>query len=168
MPFTLVHGLIPYALASIFTKNKILRWIALLGGMFPDLDGLHIFFDMNLYRIYHHELLHAPIWGFIIAIPIAILAKKFYGIKMWKSYLAFSLGFLLHGLTDVHFTNWYVKLLSPFSQEKFSNPIFYDYHFLLALLISIYIFIKLYQFIRTGKSLKEEIKELLPNKSLFN
>ena len=168
MPNTIVHGIIPYALASLFTKNKVLRWIALIGGLFPDLDGIHLFFDMNLYRVYHHEILHPPIYGFIIAIPIAILAKKYYGIKMWKSYLAFSLAFALHSVTDVFFTDWYIRLLWPFSQEKFSNPIVYDYNFLLAVLIAIFIFIKLYQFLKSKKTLKEEIRELLPNKSLFN
>ena len=117
MPFTLTHGIIPYALASIFTKNKILRWIALLGGIFPDLDGLPILFNKELFYQIHHELLHAPILGFVLAIPIAILVRKFYGIKMWKTYIAFSLGFAIHSITDVLFTTWYVSLANFTNQN---------------------------------------------------
>lgn len=124
MPNTMSHRVIPYVLASIFTKNKIIRWIALAGDMFLDLDGIPIFFNTNLYYQIHHELLHAPIIGFVIALPVALIVKRLYGIKFWKSYLAFSLAYTLHSIIDVFFTNWYVKLLWPFSGEKFSHPVF--------------------------------------------
>lgn len=81
MPNTMSHRVIPYVLASIFTKNKIIRWIALAGDMFLDLDGIPIFFNTNLYYQIHHELLHAPIIGFVIALPVALIVKRLYGIK---------------------------------------------------------------------------------------
>lgn len=166
MPNTITHGIISYSLISVFTKNKILRIIAFFGGMFPDLDGLPILFDMNLYYQLHHELLHAPIIGFVIALPIALAINYFYKIKFWKVYLAFSFGYLLHSITDVFFTNWYVKLLLPFSQEKFSYPIFFDLNFILAIIISIWIFFKVYFFIKEKKRIKTEILNLLPKNFL--
>ncbi|HPM85830.1 MAG: metal-dependent hydrolase [Candidatus ainarchaeum sp.] len=164
MPNTIIHGIIPYILASVFTENKILKWIALIGGMFPDLDGIPILFDTNLYYQIHHELLHPPFIGFVIALPVALIVKKLYGIKIWKTYLAFSLGYLLHSLVDVFFTNWYVKLLWPFSQEKFSYPIFLNLNFVLAFLVSLWILFNIFKFIIEKKNLLQEIKKLLPKK----
>lgn len=162
MPNTIPHGIIPYALASLFTKNKVLRWAAFVGGVFPDLDGIPILFDVNLYNQLHRELLHAPIIGFVIALPTALIIKRLYGIKIWKSYLAFSLAYSLHAVTDVFFTKLYVKLLSPFSQEKFSYPIFVNFNLLLALCIAVWLFFKIYKFMIEKRSLKKEIIELLP------
>jgi membrane-bound metal-dependent hydrolase YbcI (DUF457 family) len=161
MPNTIFHGIIPYALASIFTKNKVIRWIALAGGMFPDLDGAPILFNTDLYYQLHHELLHAPGLGFVIALPVSLIAKRLYGIKFWKSYLAFSLAYLLHSITDVFFTNWYVKLLWPFSQEKFSYPIFLNFNFVLGILAAFFIFYKIFKFMAEKRSFKGETKKLL-------
>lgn len=168
MPNTITHGIIPYALASLFTKNKILRWIAFIGGVFPDLDGIPILFDSNLYYQIHHELLHPPIIGFAIALPVALIINRLYGIKVWKSYLAFSLAYTFHAVTDVFFTNWYVKLFWPFSQEKFSYPIFINFNFILAIGIAIWLSFKIYKFMIEKRGIKKEILKLLPKEFIKN
>lgn len=136
MPFTIFHGLIPYFLASTFTENKKLRILAFIAGMLPDLDGTPVLFDRELYYQIHHELFHAPIYGALLGIPVALILEKYFGMEKKKSFLVFAVSFALHPITDVFFTNWPVKLLWPFSQEQFSNPLFMNYNVLLAATLS--------------------------------
>jgi len=133
MPFTIVHGLISYFAVCKLTKDGRLRALAFVAGMLPDLDGIPLLFDMNLYRVLHRELFHQPIYGLILGIPIALIFGKYYGMDRKKTFAVFSGSFILHSVTDVLFTDWPVKLLWPFSQQQFVIPVFYDYNWLLAL-----------------------------------
>ena len=135
MPFTLVHGLIPYFIVCLFTKSKKLRFLAFVAGMLPDLDGLPILFDVDLYYSVHHELFHEPIYGLLLAIPVAVILAKYFNIGGKKSFLVFSGSFILHSITDVLFTNWPVKLLWPFFGKGFSCPFLMDLNFGLAVLV---------------------------------
>ena len=143
MPFTLIHGLIPYFMVLPFTKSKKLRLLAFVAGMLPDLDGIPLLFDMNLYYQLHHELFHAPIYGLLLAIPIAILLSKYFGMNRNKAAIVFAAAFISHPLTDVLFTNWPVKLLWPISSQQFSYSIFINYNWLLATAITIALIIHL-------------------------
>ena len=66
------------------------------------------------------------------------------------------------------FTNWYVKLLWPFSQEKFSYPIFLNFNFVLALVGCLWVIFIAFKFLIEKKNILNEIKKLLPKKSLFD
>ena len=133
MPFTLAHGLISYFIVCAFTKNKNYKMLAFVSGMLPDLDGIPILYDMDLYYKIHHELFHPPIYGILLAVPGAIILNKYFQMNKTKAFLVFAASFILHPITDVLFTNWPVKLLWPFSQEQYSYPIFIEYNILLVL-----------------------------------
>lgn len=137
MPFTLVHGLVAYFIVLPFTKSRKLRLLAFAAGMLPDLDGVPLLFDMNLYYQLHHELLHAPIYGVLLAIPVALLLSKYFGMSRNKTALVFASAFMAHSITDVFFTNWPVKILWPISAQQFSYPIFISYNWFLALAVVI-------------------------------
>lgn len=143
MPFTLFHGLIPYFIASFFTKNKKYWLLAFAGGIMPDLDGIPILFDLDLYYKIHHEFFHPPIFGVALALPAAFFSNRFLGLKKFSSAIAFALGFVLHSITDVLFTDWPVKLLWPLSSQQFSYPIFVKYNFGLAFFLAAIFFIHL-------------------------
>ncbi|MFH1588529.1 MAG: metal-dependent hydrolase [Candidatus Diapherotrites archaeon] len=142
--FTLFHGLIPYFTASALTKDKRIWLITFIAGMLPDLDGLPIFFDMNLYYQIHHELFHAPIYGLILGILIALILGKYFKLNKLNSFLAFAGGFALHGLTDVLFTYWPVKLLWPLSNEQFSFPIFSELIIPFSAILAVMLLIQIY------------------------
>ena len=136
MPFTFFHGLIGYFAACALTKDKRLRALAFIAGMLPDLDGLAILFNMDLYYALHHELLHAPVYGLVFGAIAAVLMSKFFNLNRKQSFvcfLVFALAFALHAIVDVFFTNWPVKLLWPFSQQEFSYPLLAGYNWLLVI-----------------------------------
>ena len=120
MSLTLVHALLPYCIVSLFTKDRKLRLLALVAGAFPDLDGLPIFWDRQLFLDVHREILHMPILGLVFSIPLAFVLEKYYKIAKWKTITVFTGAFVLHSITDVFFTDWPIKLLWPLSMENFS------------------------------------------------
>lgn len=132
MPFTLIHGLIAFLFVSFFSKNEKLRFLAFVFGMLPDLDGIGLFFDMNLYFEFHHELFHAPVYGLILGIIFALLLSKRFDLDKTKSFAVVFFSFALHSVTDVFFTFWPVKLLWPFSSHQFSYPFLIEFNWLLA------------------------------------
>lgn len=133
MPFTLVHGLVPYLGASALTKDWKLRLLAFLAGMAPDLDGIPLLFNMGLYRALHRELFHQPVWGLVLAIPVALFLHKYYGMDVKKSAVVFAIAFISHPVTDLFFTGWPIRMLWPFSTQLYSFPAFVQLNWLLAL-----------------------------------
>ncbi len=146
MPFTLIHGLLSYFLVCFFTKDKRLRFLGFAAGTLPDLDGIPILFDMELFYAIHHELFHPPIYGIILAIPVALVLGHFFKMDKVKTFAVFAASFILHPLTDVLFTNWPVKLLWPFSEEQFLYPIFIEYNAHLAAIVMLLLFVQLIKF----------------------
>lgn len=132
MPFTLVHGLVSYFVVCFFTKDKKLRALGFAAGMLPDLDGVPVLFDLELFYRVHHELFHPPIYGILLAVPAAMILGRFFEVNPLKSFAVFAFSFALHPVTDVLFTDWPVRLLWPFSQEEFIYPVFVQYNFVLA------------------------------------
>jgi len=135
MAFTFVHGLIAFLIVYYLTKNQKLALVALIAGMLPDLDAIPILWDINLYYEIHHEWFHAPVYGILIGIPAALLAEKYFKMDKIKTFAVFAFSFIFHGITDVFTTAWPVKLLWPFSQEKFVFPVLNQYDFETALIV---------------------------------
>ena len=133
MPFTLIHGLISYFFAVSITKDKRLWVLGFIAGVLPDLDGLPILFDLDLFYAIHHELFHEPIYGILLAIPIALILKRKFAINEKMAFTVFSIGLILHPITDVLFTNWPVKLLWPLSNEQFSFQTLINYSTILSI-----------------------------------
>jgi len=135
LPFTLIHGLIAFLIVALFTKDKRLLALAFWAGMMPDLDGLPILFNLDLYYAIHHELLHPLIYGVIFGVLFAFFLKRAAKMDFGKSFVVFASSYMLHPLTDVIFTNWPVKLFWPLSQEQHSWPILIEQSAALALIV---------------------------------
>ncbi|MEK6958560.1 MAG: metal-dependent hydrolase [archaeon] len=127
MSFTLIHAIAGYLFASAISKNQKIRWIGFLAGALPDLDGIFIFFNQDLYYALHHELFHPPIYGIALGLIIAFIAWKFFKLDKKQVFVAFAGGFIFHSIIDILFTAWPVKLLWPLSAQEFSYPIFANY-----------------------------------------
>ncbi len=134
MPLTLVHGVISFFALSFFTKDRRLWLLAFVAGMLPDLDGLPLLWDIDLFYALHHELLHPLIYGIILGIPLALLLNHFLKIGRIRAFAIFAAAYMLHPLGDVLFTNWPVRLLWPFISQEFSYPVFINHNFALLLL----------------------------------
>ena len=132
MPITPIHGLLSFSLAGFFTKNRNLLLLAFIAGMLPDLDGIGLLFNLSMFYAFHHELLHAPVYGLVFAVPAGLVMRKIFKESFAKSALVFAASFISHPLIDIFFTAWPVKLLWPFSSEQFSCPVLVDYNWLLA------------------------------------
>jgi membrane-bound metal-dependent hydrolase YbcI (DUF457 family) len=103
--------------------------------MLPDLDAIPAVFNYPLFIQLHHELFHAPIYGVMLGIISAFVFEYFWKMKKLPVFSITALSFSLHGVVDVFFTNWYVKLLWPISSIKFSYPVLVGYNFLLAVVV---------------------------------
>ncbi|HIH10070.1 MAG TPA: hypothetical protein HA254_05385 [Candidatus Diapherotrites archaeon] len=121
MPFTLFHGLLAFFIVAAFTSDNRLKILALAAGLLPDLDGIAILSDYNLFMALHHELLHPPVYGIIFA-AIAAFALHRIAIMDWKqSFAVFAFAYMLHPVTDVILTDWPVKLLWPLSSTQYAD-----------------------------------------------
>ncbi|PIN98376.1 MAG: hypothetical protein COT90_04495 [Candidatus Diapherotrites archaeon CG10_big_fil_rev_8_21_14_0_10_31_34] len=135
MAFTLIHGLISFLIVSRFTKNEKLRLIAFIAGMLPDLDGIALFWDINLYYEFHHELFHAPVYGIIFGAIFALILNKYFKLDKIKVFLVFSFSFIFHSITDLFTTFWPVKMFWPFSSEQFVFPFLQEFNLWIALIV---------------------------------
>jgi len=137
MPFTLFHGMLSATAAALFTRYWRLIAIAFLGGCIPDLDGVPILFDLNLYRQLHHVLLHPPVYGLVFGAIVAFALWKMY-LMDWKLVLAaFFAGYALHSITDLFFTDWPIRMLWPLSEQQFSYPVLMQYNIPFALAVGL-------------------------------
>lgn len=125
MPLT--HLLMAFILSYFITKNWKYRAVMAFGGIIPDIDAVHILFDIEKYYQYHHVLAHPPFMGLAIGVlavsffyyvnrfanaNISELKKfKFERLAACKFFMA---GFLVHVFGDVIGTDWPVNLLYPF------------------------------------------------------
>ncbi|MBI4210719.1 MAG: metal-dependent hydrolase [Candidatus Diapherotrites archaeon] len=134
MPFTLIHGLISFLAAFPFTKDRRLLLLAFLAGMMPDLDGIPVLFDRELFYALHHELLNPLIYAVLFGLVFALALSRFAKMDFKKSFAVFAASYALHPLTDAVFTDWPVKLLWPLSNTQYSWPVLLDYNAALALL----------------------------------
>ena len=144
MALTLIHGLISFLIVSRFTKNEKLRKLAFIAGMLPDLDGLPLFWDMNLYYAIHHEWFHQPIYGILLGIPIAFILNKYFKLDKIKVFLVFSFSFIFHSVTDLLTTAWPVKMLWPLSQEMHVFPVLKEFNLAIALIVFVLVGIQFY------------------------
>jgi len=87
------------------------RFVVLL-GVIPDIDGVFILFDMDLFREYHHTFGHSLLFGLPLLLGMLVFAKK----KM-KFAIAGALGFIMHLAADVVGSNWAITPLYPLSER---------------------------------------------------
>ena len=121
-----VHFLISYLISSLLTKNALLRRLAAIGGVIPDLDGIFILFDHDLYARYHHILFHPLMGGMLLGtftVAVFWIYEKGRNIQnpgFGKYFIFFFVGLLLHDFADIIGTDWQIPLLYPASSMEFS------------------------------------------------
>lgn len=113
--FTLIHALQAYLVAAVFTKDSRLRLFSFVGGLLPDLDGITLLFNSELYYKYHREILHPPLVGLAVALAIIYLYEKKSAGRAGSAAF-FTLGFFTHIIGDLVSTNWPINLIAPFGQ----------------------------------------------------
>ena len=130
MPFTLIHAFIGYIAIAPFTKDRKLRLLGFIGGLWPDLDAISLLFGNEAY-LHYHKLMHPLVFGVLFGVLAAIIAGRFFKMGRMKSFAAFTAGFFLHIFFDLFFTDWAIRLLWPFSQQLFIWPLFINQFILL-------------------------------------
>jgi hypothetical protein len=134
----LIHLLLAFLIAYALTKNWKYRLLAAFGGIIPDIDGIHILFDLDTYYAIHHVIAHPPFAGFLLGIAVVavfpfvnkhiietvIFPKKSSNafiktyrkepFKVIPAYAFFMVGFFIHNIADIIGTNWPINLLYPF------------------------------------------------------
>ena len=128
MPFTLFHGIIGYLSAIPFTKDPKIRFLAFAAGILPDLDGLPVLYNNELYHQIHHAWFHPPIYGIffgLLFVTLAFLYYKKYNLpfQYLKTFGIFFLAFSLHPLTDIISSNWAINIFYPFGTLYLSTTI---------------------------------------------
>lgn len=135
MPFTLIHGFIGYLAIALFTKDRKLRWLGLLGGLVPDIDAIPFIYSIDLY-LQIHKTLHPVVFGLAFGIVLAFASERFFRVNRIWAGAAFMAGFFLHLAADLIFTDWPIKLFWPFSQESFIYPFLSSYQIELNMLVT--------------------------------
>ena len=82
-------------------------------GIIPDIDGVFLLFDQNLYRQYHHTFGHSLFFGLLV---MAVLLP--FGKNRKKLAWAGSLTFLAHLAADVVGSGWGITLFYPMSDHE--------------------------------------------------
>ncbi|MBI5001590.1 MAG: metal-dependent hydrolase [Euryarchaeota archaeon] len=106
----MAHGLIAWLIALLLVKNINDRRLLVIVGVAADLDGIFIFFDQNSYFALHHTFGHSYVFGILIVLIAALLAKE----KLMVGLGAF-LAFSAHLFCDVIGSNWSITPLFPLS-----------------------------------------------------
>lgn len=111
---SVIHPLLSYVVSAIFTGNPRLRLASFVGGIVPDLDGIALLFDKELYYKYHREILHPPLSGLALSILLFYLYERKSPLERRGTAAFFMLGFVVHAVSDVLTTNWPINFLAPF------------------------------------------------------
>jgi inner membrane protein len=114
----ITHAEISWLIANIpkSIKRKE-RGLILLAGTIPDLDGIGIIFNTELYVKYHHILFHNVLFGTIISLLFTSLRSR-NRVLMMVFYLAV---FHIHILCDLLGSgpDWPIAYLWPFSNKLY-------------------------------------------------
>ncbi len=141
MPFTLIHAFSGYLIAFLITKNEKLRWLSFIGAALPDLDGLPLFWDAiygtDYYYIIHRELFHPILAGIIFAVIGAIIAEKLWKVKKIHSFAFILLGFMMHALFDILFSDWYIPLFSPILSTQYLFNFLMRYEIEMSIIVTV-------------------------------
>ena len=156
----LVHGLIAWLLAILLMKNLNDRRLICIVGVIPDIDGIYILYNMDLYYKYHHTWGHSYLFGLAVIMFLLIFAKE------RKKYMSVAFGaFSLHLIADYFGSDWKVYLLYPLSKygltssDYLSN--FVIYNVINPIVIGILLISVFYIFFNKEKSPLEFISEKL-------
>lgn len=126
---TPTHALLSWLCAELGPFERRDRALVFAAGVLPDLDGLSILGGVELYRRWHHVLLHNLAAALVVALALAAFARR----RLWVFALAL-LAFHLHLICDYLGSAappgsapptdlvWSIPYLQPFSAYDFKNP----------------------------------------------
>jgi len=109
------HALIAWMIANSFDVDVRTRRFCLLAGVIPDIDGIPILFDEQLFQAVHHTFGHTLLFGVLVALVLALFLEK--------KRLGFSvilLGFAAHLGADIIGSNWPVPVFAPLLPAQIS------------------------------------------------
>jgi len=109
------HALIAWTIANSFNVDARTRRFCLLAGVIPDIDGIPILFDEQLFQAVHHTFGHTLLFGVLVSLVLALFLEK--------KRLGFSvilLGFTAHLGADIIGSNWPVPVFAPFLPAQIS------------------------------------------------
>ncbi len=134
MPSPLAHIAAGAAVASVFTRNVgdpvVRRWnwgAALFFSLAPDLDSIPGFLTGNM-ALYHNQITHGIFFGVVACLLTSgVLWMIFRRFLDWWSYPRIAslalVSYGLHLVMDAATLGPGVKLLWPFTDERFSAPV---------------------------------------------
>ncbi len=114
------HVLFGWCLANTGSLTPRERFVCMIAAEIPDLDGLGLLFDVQLYLRYHHKLGHNLLFGVMSAVLLAVLSgKRRAMMTAWCGAL-----FASHLLMDSFGSGvgWGMQLLWPWSDHVYLNP----------------------------------------------
>ena len=115
----IVHGMLAWLIAVMFSKNVNDRRLIVIAGVIPDIDGVFILFDQAAYNTYHHTFGHSFVFGIMVALVASGLSSDRIRVG-----IAAICAFGVHLLSDIFGSNWAVKPLCPISEFAVGNPDF--------------------------------------------
>jgi len=107
--------MIAWLVAILILKEVNDRRLAVIAGVAPDIDGIFIFVNNELFLKYHHTLGHSFVYGVLIAMVAGALAKD--KKKVW---IASILAFSLHLFSDYIGSDWAIYPIYPVSNISFT------------------------------------------------
>lgn len=109
------HALIAWMIANSLDVDVRTRRFCLLAGVIPDLDGIPILFDEQMFLAVHHTFGHTLLFGVLVSLVLALFLEK--------KRLGFSvilLGFVAHLGADIIGSNWPVPAFAPLLPAQIS------------------------------------------------
>jgi len=109
------HALIAWTIANSFNVDVRTRRFCLLAGVIPDLDGIPILFDEEMFLAVHHTFGHTLLFGVLVSLVFALFLEK----KRLGFYVIL-LGFAAHLGADIIGSNWPVPAFAPLLPAQIS------------------------------------------------
>lgn len=120
----IMHGLIAWLFAVLLVRKARDRRLAVIAGVSPDLDGVFILFNMDLYIQYHHTFGHSLFFAGGVAIAAFALASE----KKLKVAAAAFGAVLLHMFADYIGSGWPIPPFYPLYKEGFTIASYLSWH----------------------------------------
>jgi membrane-bound metal-dependent hydrolase YbcI (DUF457 family) len=117
----ITHGALAWLLALVLLKNIDDRRLVVIAGVLPDIDGIFVLFNEELFQDYHHTFGHYLIFGILLSIAVGLIGED----KKKVIITAFG-AFLLHLIADI-IGAWSVHPFYPVYNQGFSANMIISY-----------------------------------------
>jgi membrane-bound metal-dependent hydrolase YbcI (DUF457 family) len=120
----LTHVGISWIVADLARLTPRDRWVVVLAGALPDLDGIGILWSEHAYAAAHRAAAHSVFFAVLIVVLALLVANR-----PWAAGVLAAVSFHLHLLLDVIGTGGLpIRYLWPLTEREWS----YDGHWVLA------------------------------------